>query len=146
MKFSAQNDTDHSKFVGKRVSNSIYLEHISPQEVFKEINSLNLNKSSYFCKTIASDIIAISLSILCNLSFSQGVFPNCMKNAKVIFLFKIGSKKELSNYRPISLLSCLSKVLEKVIYSRLIIISIKIRYYIIINTVSAVAFTRVMLY
>ena len=42
-----------------------------------------------------------------------------MKNAKVIPLFKTGSKTELSNYRPISLLSCLSKVLEKLIYSRL---------------------------
>ena len=42
-----------------------------------------------------------------------------MKNAKVIPLFKTGSKTELSNYSPISLLSCLSKVLEKLIYSRL---------------------------
>ena len=43
-----------------------------------------------------------------------------MKNAKVIPLFKTGSKTELSNYRPISLLSCQSKVMEKLIYSRLI--------------------------
>ena len=42
-----------------------------------------------------------------------------MKTAKVIPLFKTGSKTELSNYRPISLLSCLSKVMEKLIYSRL---------------------------
>ena len=124
MKFSEQNDTDHYKFLGKMISNSIYLEPTSPQEVFKEINSLNLNKSSgldgitaYFIK-LASDIIAVPLSILCNLSFSEGVFPNCMKNAKVILLFKTGSKTELSNYRPISLL-CLSKVVEKLIYSRL---------------------------
>ena len=97
IKFSEQNDTDH-KFLGKRISNSIYLEPTSPQEVFKEINSLNLNKSpgldgitAYFIK-LASDIIAVPLSILCNLSFSEGVFPNCMKNAKVIPLFKTGSK------------------------------------------------------
>ena len=125
MKFSEQNDTDHHKFLGKRVSNSMYLEPTSPQEVFEEINSLNLNKSSgldgisaYFIK-LASDIIAVPLSILCNLSFSEGVFPNCLKNAKVIPRFKTGSKSELSNYRPISLLSCLSKVVEKLIYSRL---------------------------
>ena len=42
-----------------------------------------------------------------------------MKNAKVIPLFKTGSKTELSNYRPRSMLSCLSKVLEQLIYSRL---------------------------
>ena len=98
MKFSEQTDTDHYKFLGKRVSNSIYLEPTSPQEVFKEINSLNLNKSpwldrisAYFTR-LASDVIAVPLSIL---SFSEGVFPNCMKNAKVIPLFKTGSKSEL---------------------------------------------------
>ena len=87
---------------------------------------MNLNKSpgldgisAYYLK-LASDINAVPLSILCNLSFSEGVFPNCMKKAKVIPLFKTGSKSELSNYIPISLLSCLSKVVEKLIYSRLI--------------------------
>ena len=97
MKFSEQNDTYHHKFLGKRISNSIYLEPTSSQEVFKEINSLNLNKSpglhgitAFFIK-LASDIIAVPLSILCNLSFSEGVFPNCIKNAKVIPLFKAGS-------------------------------------------------------
>ena len=43
-----------------------------------------------------------------------------MKNGEVIPLFKAGSKSELSNYRPIPLLSRLSKVMEKPIYSRLI--------------------------
>ena len=126
MKFFEQNEADHHKFLGERVSNSIYLEPTSPQEVFKEINSLNLNKSpgldgisAYFIK-LASKIIAVPLSILCNLSFSEGIFPNCKKNATVIPLFKTGSKSELSNYRPISLLSRLSKVVEKLIYSKLI--------------------------
>ena len=45
MQFSEQNDTDHLKFLGKRVLNPVYLKPTSPQEVFKEINSLNLNKS-----------------------------------------------------------------------------------------------------
>ena len=69
IKCSEQNDADHHKFLGKRVSNSIYLEPTSPQEVFKEINSLNLNKSpgldgisAYFIK-LASDIIAVPLSV-----------------------------------------------------------------------------------
>ena len=44
MKFSERNDTDHFKFLSKRVSNPIHLEPTSSLEVFKEINSLNLNK------------------------------------------------------------------------------------------------------
>ena len=55
-----------------------------------------------------------------NLSISSGIVPDDMKLAKVIPVFKKGDEKETNNYRPISLLSCLSKILEKVIYSRTI--------------------------
>ena len=82
MKLSNQNDTNHFKFIGKKVLNTIYLESTSPQKVFKEINSLYLkklpgldSKSAYFIK-LASAIIVISFSILSNFSFSEGVFPN----------------------------------------------------------------------
>ena len=107
MKFSEQNDADHL-VSRKRVSNSIYFEPTSPPEIFKGINSLNLNKSprlhdisAYFIR-LASDIIAIPLPILCDLFFSKGVFPYCMKNAEVIPMFKTGSKSGLSKYRPMS--------------------------------------------
>ena len=55
-----------------------------------------------------------------NLSISAGIVPDDMKLAKVIPIFKKGDDKETCNYRPISLLTCLSKILEKVIYSRTI--------------------------
>ena len=42
-----------------------------------------------------------------------GIFPSEMKIAKVIPLFKNGNKSDFSNYRPISLLSQFSKILEK---------------------------------
>ena len=43
----------------------------------------------------------------------MGYFPPIFKTAKVILVFKSGNKELLNNYRPISLLPCLSKVLEK---------------------------------
>ena len=43
-----------------------------------------------------------------------------MKIAKVIPIFKKGDKQEVNNYRPISLLTGISKILEKIIYTRLI--------------------------
>ena len=55
-----------------------------------------------------------------NLSLSNGQVPDIMKIAKVIPLFKKGDKLDLNNYRPISLLSSLSKVLEKIIFKRTI--------------------------
>ena len=56
---------------------------------------------------------------LFNLSFKTGVFPSVLKTAKVIPIFKKDSKLDYSNYRPISLLSNIEKILEKLMYRRL---------------------------
>ena len=62
---------------------------------------------------------AFPLSILVSFSFELGCFPNCLKTAKVIPLYKSGDKTLATNYRPISLLTCFSKILEKLIFTRL---------------------------
>ena len=54
-----------------------------------------------------------------NLSFKQGVFPDAMKLSEIVPLFKKGCKDLMVNYRPISLLITLLKLLEKCMYSRL---------------------------
>ena len=56
---------------------------------------------------------------LFNLSFDTDVFPSVLKTAKVIPIFKKDSKLDYSNYRPISLLSNIEKILEKLMYRRL---------------------------
>ena len=56
---------------------------------------------------------------ICNVSFQTGVFPNKMKIAKVIPLYKSGEKNIFTNYRPISLLPQFSKILEKLYNNRL---------------------------
>lgn len=65
------------------------------------------------------DVIIEPFTYICNLSFTSGIFPDCMKIAKVIPLFKKGNKSEFSNYRPISLLPQFSKILEKLFAIRL---------------------------
>ena len=52
-------------------------------------------------------------------SFSTGVVPHQLKTAKVIPVFKSGQKELLDNYRPISLLNCFSKIIEKIVCTRL---------------------------
>ena len=49
-----------------------------------------------------------------------GVFPSVLRTAKVAPLFKKDSKLNYSNYRPISLLSNIEKILEKLMYKRLL--------------------------
>ena len=52
----------------------------------------------------STDVPAKLISTLCNLSISQGVFPNACKVAKLKPIFKKGKKIDPSKYRPISLL------------------------------------------
>ena len=59
------------------------------------------------------------MSELVNLSFETGIFPDVLKIAKVNPLHKKDSKIDHRNYRPISLLSVVSKVFEKLIYKRI---------------------------
>ena len=60
------------------------------------------------------------LTEICYLSFSSGVFPNDMKIAKVDPLFESGDLKSFNNYRPVSLLSQFSKILEKLFCKSLV--------------------------
>jgi hypothetical protein len=55
-----------------------------------------------------------------NVSFQTGIFPDMMKQAKIKPLFKKGDKQDIQNYRSISILSAFSKILEKLMYSRLL--------------------------
>ena len=63
--------------------------------------------------------IALPICDMVNNSFSSGAFPEMMKLAKVIPLYKKDSPEVASNCRPISLLSVFSKMVEKLIHSRL---------------------------
>lgn len=63
-------------------------------------------------RTFKFAILPILLLIM-NLSIRKGVFPTLWKTAKVIPLYKSGNKKDVNNYRPISLLPIFGKVLEK---------------------------------
>ena len=63
--------------------------------------------------------IVPSLTKLINLSLSLSKVPRRWKLAHVIPLFKKGEKSDPNNYRPVSLLSCVSKILERVVFKHL---------------------------
>ena len=53
-----------------------------------------------------------------NSSLATRVFPDDLEIVRVTPIFKVGDGKELGNYRPISVLSCFSKILERTVNNR----------------------------
>ena len=64
-------------------------------------------------------IIAMPLTSIINQSLYTGIFPENLKLAKVLPLFKKGDNQLFNNYRPISLLPSISKVFERVVFNQL---------------------------
>ena len=118
-------DKNPTSYLKSRVYHPFLISPTNPNEINNIINALDISKSSGPCSIpiklikLVSDNISIPLSDICNTSFNQGIFPERNKIAKVIPIHKNGSPKDVNNYRPISLLSVFSKILEKLMASRL---------------------------
>ena len=101
------------------------LQPTDKEEIANIISSLNSNKASgpnsmpYRILFLLKNEILKHLADSFKLSFMTGVFPSVFKPAKVVPVFKKDSKLNYSNYRPISLLSNIEKILEKLMYKRL---------------------------
>ena len=105
--------------------NSLIISPCTTNEVSTVIKSLKNGKSSgpnsipVKLLKLLDDSISSDLSILINKSFAIGIFPDKLKIAKFIPIFKKGVMTKTSNYRPISLLSTFSKIFEKLMQTRL---------------------------
>ena len=66
-----------------------------------------------------SEFITTPLTYIFTLSFLKGTYPDSLKNALIIPLFKKGDRNAVENYRPISLLPCIGKILEIIVNDRL---------------------------
>ena len=98
------------------------------------ISKLKINKANehddiipFFLK-ISANIIAHPISAILNQCIAFGYFPDKLKIAKVIPVYKVGSTNQPGNYRPISLLPFMSKNFERLILNRLISFFNAIRY------------------
>ena len=68
---------------------------------------------------LAGEPIAAILALIFNKCVTMGVYPTCLKQAKVTPIYKGGIKHISTNYRSISVLSSFSKIFERLIYNRL---------------------------
>ena len=108
-----------------RLLQSFALQEVVVDEIANLIYALSDNKSCReddipvkFLK-LSCSVIAPFLTNIFNKCITLGIYPDLLKTAKVIPLFKEGQKDECSNYRPISLLMHANKIFEKLIHKRL---------------------------
>jgi hypothetical protein len=115
-----------SWFPEKNYVNSFFLTPVCMNEIVKILKGFNDCKSSGIdgisvkAIKLVSKLIAPVLAHIINLSFELGIFPHQLKRAVVVPIFKKGDVRQMSNYRPISILPIFSKLIEKLFKCRLI--------------------------
>lgn len=106
-------------------ASSMMIEPTDPNEIINIIKGFSNNKAAGYDDVLTRIIKTVSYSLatplvsLFNLSFETGIFPDQLKIAKVIPLFKSDDKRMINNYRPISILPVFSKIIEKLMHRRL---------------------------
>ena len=99
-----------SEYLKHQCNNSTFIQPTDREEIANIISSLNINKTCGSFSIPNKILILLKydtskqLADLFNLSFSSGSFPSILKTAKVVPVFKEGSKLDCCNYRLISLL------------------------------------------
>ena len=112
-------------FLPSSLNQSMFLSPVSISEVKAVISNIKITKSGTenipsFLVKLSSEILSPIITELINHSFSNGVFPNCLKIAHIIPIHKNGDVNQLNNYRPIAILPLLSKIIEKTFAARLL--------------------------
>ena len=111
-------------YMGERSSLNMFLSPSSPGDVKEVILSMSnkrsgINEVPVKIYKLLVDKLSYVISFIFNMSIEQGVFPQNLKNAKVVPIHKSGSPFLIKNYRPISLLPIVSKFFEKLMHRKL---------------------------
>ena len=120
-----QSNISYRKYRNASILSSFNFQLIDDESLRKTLNSLRTKSSSGYdgistrlLKFLAPALIS-PLRLIINQSLITGIYPDKLKTAKVIPLYKKGDRTMCDNYRPISLLCAISKLFEKVVYNQL---------------------------
>lgn len=112
-------------YLNDRHSSNFEFISVTKEQVTKVIDNLKPktsrgkdNMSNKLLKEVKNEI-SESLTVIINQCFSTGVFPNSLKIAKVVPLHKKNENYLFDNYRPVSILSSISKVIEKIMHNQI---------------------------
>ena len=108
-------------FIARKLPNNVRYDFpsVTEEEIFKALKSLDVTKATGMDEmsakyiSLAAPVLARHLSRIINITFSNETFRDLWKHAKVFPIFKSGTHTELNNYRPILILTFLSKIIEK---------------------------------
>ena len=125
-KIAASANLSFKDYLKGSYMHSMLLSPVCEQEVKTELEHLDPSKSCGYdnimprvVKQLASEL-SEPLSHIINLTLTTGKIPADLKTSIIIPVYKTGDKCEFKNYRPISSLPCFSKILEKMLYKRLL--------------------------
>ena len=134
---------DHYCNIGKKMSNKIVVPNnkkielpnmnvnsifIKPTDVFEIKNIIEnlklrnggVDKINSKTLKVISNNISDTLAHIFNKCIEKSIWPDALKTAEVVPIFKSGKKCDIANYRPISLISNIAKIFEKIIHNRIL--------------------------
>ena len=120
-----QVDISPIDYMKDRVTDSFFADQCSPSEVSSLISKFVTKGSPtseipvFIFKSLSS-IVAPYIAELFNESIEKGVFPSCLKTARVVPIYKKDDPGSPCNYRPISTLPVLSKIFELLMHKRIV--------------------------
>ena len=114
--FCQGNLSTNTKFVIPDIDKEKVMNFLSNIDTSKSTGTDNIGPRLL---NLAAPHIADSLTFICNHSINNSTFPNKWKEAKVVPLHKNGPHEDVNNYRPISILPVMSKMLEKHVHDSL---------------------------
>ena len=125
LKFGSESDSrnDYLLYLRNSEPTTMFFEEFSENEIRMKVLKLESRRSSNdliplrFFKLYPNTLFETLTNIL-NKSVKLGVMPDKLKTSNIVPIFKKGSRSDPTNYRPISLLSYIDKILEKAVYSR----------------------------
>ena len=116
------NSGDPLSYIKSAVPDSIFLESVDESEnICKNMKECSSGWDQILPRVVKSTYqnCIVPITHVMNLSIINVVVPHELKVAKVVPIYKSGDRRLINNYRPVSVLPCFSKILEKLMYNRI---------------------------
>ena len=122
-KINTSQNSSYKHYLTEHFPCTFTFKNVTEEDIVNIFNDLHSKKSSGH-DSISAKLLkqlqpTLIKSLVIIINQCSGIFPDQLKLAKVIPVFKKGNKKLLENYRPISILPSISKIFEKVVFNQL---------------------------